>query len=230
MIETARVTKMLRLMNRLHRMPRDPALRKRELLDGMSAMVSADGGACAVLHVNGDPSPRVLSATMSRRPGRRPTTESTDALMARITAAVHRASRRRRDPWTHADDSEITTVVRIGRHDTFGGLTLTRRRGQRGFDRHDHLIVDAFHSEVSWVYELDLPLASPQVVQLAPRARETLQFLLAGMSEKEVADRLKLSPNTVHHYVKQLYRHFDVSSRSELLAQWVRKDPPPRRH
>jgi DNA-binding CsgD family transcriptional regulator len=50
-----------------------------------------------------------------------------------------------------------------------------------------------------------------------------LQLLLAGHSEKEVARRLGVSRNTVHHYVKAIHRHFRVSSRSELLARWVRK-------
>ena len=36
-----------------------------------------------------------------------------------------------------------------------------------------------------------------------------------------LAARLSLSPNTVHHYIKAIHRHFRVSSRSELLARWV---------
>jgi len=58
---------------------------------------------------------------------------------------------------------------------------------------------------------------------LSPRHQQTLEHLLGGDSEKEVAARLKLSPNTVHVYVKALYRHFSVSSRGELLAHFVRR-------
>ena len=54
---------------------------------------------------------------------------------------------------------------------------------------------------------------------ISPRMRQTLERLLAGDSEKQVAQRLRLSPHTVHIYVKALYRHFDVSSRGELLAK-----------
>jgi DNA-binding NtrC family response regulator len=53
---------------------------------------------------------------------------------------------------------------------------------------------------------------------LSPRMRQTLEHLLAGASEKEVAVQLGLSSHTVHDYVKKLYRHFGVSSRAELLA------------
>jgi DNA-binding NarL/FixJ family response regulator len=59
---------------------------------------------------------------------------------------------------------------------------------------------------------------------LSGRMRQTLQGLLAGEAEKQIAYRLKLSPHTVHVYVKGLYRHFGVSSRGELLARFVRPD------
>ena len=74
---------------------------------------------------------------------------------------------------------------------------------------------------MAWVYEADLLLASPDALSLSPRQRQTLQHLLDGSGEKQIAARLGVSPHTVHHYVKVLYRHFDVSSRSELLARWV---------
>ena len=49
--------------------------------------------------------------------------------------------------------------------------------------------------------------------------KETLQHLLAGDSEKEVAAKLNLSPHTVHIHVKKLYKRLDVSSRAELMAK-----------
>jgi DNA-binding NarL/FixJ family response regulator len=57
---------------------------------------------------------------------------------------------------------------------------------------------------------------------LPPRHVQTLQRLLEGDSEKQIARRLGVSPHTVHVYVKALYRHFDVSSRGELLARFIR--------
>lgn len=55
--------------------------------------------------------------------------------------------------------------------------------------------------------------------KLSPRQRQTLQGLLAGDSEKQVAAKLRVSPHTVHIYVKSLYKHYQVSSRGELLAK-----------
>jgi DNA-binding CsgD family transcriptional regulator len=51
--------------------------------------------------------------------------------------------------------------------------------------------------------------------------RQTLQRLLVGDSEKQIARCLGLSRNTIHVYVKALYRGFGVSSRGELLAKFV---------
>ena len=60
---------------------------------------------------------------------------------------------------------------------------------------------------------------------MSPRMRQTLNRLLAGDSEKEVAALFGLSRHTVHVYVKKLYRRFGVSSRGELFARFV---TPPR--
>jgi DNA-binding CsgD family transcriptional regulator len=57
--------------------------------------------------------------------------------------------------------------------------------------------------------------------ECSPRVRQTLGRLLAGDSEKQIAIHLSVSPHTVHVYVKQLYRHYNVCSRGELLAKFV---------
>jgi DNA-binding NarL/FixJ family response regulator len=56
---------------------------------------------------------------------------------------------------------------------------------------------------------------------LSPREREILLMLLAGDSEKQIAAALSRSVNTVHTFVKQIYRRFQVSSRGELMAKFV---------
>src|SRR4051812_28848641 len=59
--------------------------------------------------------------------------------------------------------------------------------------------------------------------QLPPRLLQTLILLMDGLSEKQVARALHVSPHTVHVYVKALYRRYAVSSRSELLATAFRE-------
>jgi DNA-binding CsgD family transcriptional regulator len=60
---------------------------------------------------------------------------------------------------------------------------------------------------------------------LSARLRETLTLLLQGKSEKEVAAAMDIGSRTVHDYVTTLYEHFQVCSRAELLAYFVRREP-----
>ena len=67
--------------------------------------------------------------------------------------------------------------------------------------------------------------ASPMVdpgPPLSRRQRQTLDLLLTGNAEKQIATQLDISRHTVHVYVKSLYKRFAVNSRSELLAKWVK--------
>jgi DNA-binding NarL/FixJ family response regulator len=64
--------------------------------------------------------------------------------------------------------------------------------------------------------------ANQDITGLTRRHQQTLGRLLVGDSEKQIASRLEVSPHTVHVYVKALYRRFEVSSRGELLARFVR--------
>jgi len=64
--------------------------------------------------------------------------------------------------------------------------------------------------------------ALANVTGLSPRMRQTLGFLVQGDSERQIALKLKISQHTVHVYVRQLYKRFDVNSRGELLARFIR--------
>jgi DNA-binding NarL/FixJ family response regulator len=96
-------------------------------------------------------------------------------------------------------------------------------RRRRAFSPRDRLLVSLLHGELGWVYQPDLALVSPDSLELTPRQQQTLHSLLAGLGEKQIARQMSLSRNTVHHHVKAVYKHFRVSSRSELLARWVRE-------
>lgn len=56
---------------------------------------------------------------------------------------------------------------------------------------------------------------------LPPRLRQTLDLLLAGDAEKRIALKLGLKQSSIHSYVKELYKRFEVTSRGELLAKFV---------
>src|SRR2546423_5540656 len=48
--------------------------------------------------------------------------------------------------------------------------------------------------------------APAPIPPLSPRLKQTLELLLSGESEKQIARRLSLSQHTIHVYVKALYK------------------------
>jgi DNA-binding NarL/FixJ family response regulator len=67
------------------------------------------------------------------------------------------------------------------------------------------------------------PLSNDFATDLPPRMQETLDALLLGDSEKQIARKMQISQHTVHAYVKELYRRFEVCSRGELLSRFISK-------
>ena len=243
------VRDMLRLSHALHEVSPDPAARKRFLLERLCRLLRADAGVCVVSHVEatpsgaGTPGPVQLVSVSVVRYGMTEEDAWTLASHYRAPPAPGRRSRRRRPqaerPFVrrpvHRRSAPGANGAQGGGHcaesviDVPGMKVqacvalLRRRPAGRPFALRDRVALDLVHSELAWVYGPDLPLLSPDGLPLSPRQRQTLQLLLAGNSEKGISSQMNLSPNTVHHYVKAIHRHFGVSSRSELLARWVRK-------
>lgn len=69
------------------------------------------------------------------------------------------------------------------------------------------------------------PLHPPEAhpVGLSIRQNQVLQLLLRGHSAKEAAGELGISSLTVSGYIKDIYRHFNVHSRAELLSRFIRR-------
>lgn len=103
------------------------------------------------------------------------------------------------------------------------GTTFHRGVGDRPFSRRERRLVHLVHSELR-------PLLGTKLVPcrgfvdrpLSPRLRQTLELLLAGRSEKQIADKCRLAKSTVNEYVAALYQRYDVSSRAELMARFLR--------
>ncbi len=90
------------------------------------------------------------------------------------------------------------------------------------FAPRERLILDALHNGLDWIYKAEEATQRlTRASALAPRLRQTLEYLLAGHTERQVALKMSLSVHTVHDYVKALYIHFGVSSRGELISRWM---------
>jgi DNA-binding CsgD family transcriptional regulator len=108
-------------------------------------------------------------------------------------------------------------------------ISIDRPHGSAPFGQREVMLLKLLHDEIAPL--VGIRLATEEYVSrdgLSKRLRETLTLLLEGYSEKQVAGELKLSARTVHDYVMMLYKHFQVSSRAELLAYFIHRTPTPR--
>ena len=83
----------------------------------------------------------------------------------------------------------------------------------------------------SLVTVLELQRAGAEIsertlIALTPREREVALRVVDGLSDREIAERLVLSPHTVSQYVKQVYRKLDVDSRVTLTRLLLGSRPP----
>ena len=99
-------------------------------------------------------------------------------------------------------------------------LGLHRYDTARPFTNVEHKLVRLFHVELARLWRADaLKKAADPTAALPPRLSQTLEGLLGGSSEKQIAFALGLSTHTVHNYIRALHRRYDVTSRAELLAK-----------
>lgn len=56
---------------------------------------------------------------------------------------------------------------------------------------------------------------------LTARERETVQYLLEGLTSKEIAQRMKISPNTVKAFLRLVMVKMGVSTRSGIIGRIV---------
>ncbi|RKG71776.1 DNA-binding response regulator [Corallococcus sp. CA054B] len=248
-LRSSQVRVLVRLVNEAHELPERQGERTRHLLSGMCRILGADAGACvlecdfrpggrggftaAVLEGWDGAARPALEALQSMGSACNPCIHS---LMERppVPGAVVTALRRElvgdRDwygaPYvehylrpTHLDDSvyslrwfEVPGAVR--------GIGIYRGRSERPFDEADRELLHLFHAECGALLGLPEPTREEAPgVRLTPRERQTLELLLQGLGDKQIAARLGISRFTVNQYTKTLYRRFGVQSRTALIAR-----------
>ena len=62
-----------------------------------------------------------------------------------------------------------------------------------------------------------------EAFQLTNRERETVTFLLEGLTSKEIADRMRISPNTVKSFLKLVMAKVGASNRTGIVAKILEK-------
>jgi len=67
------------------------------------------------------------------------------------------------------------------------------------------------------------PLAE-EIASLTPRQQEVLDLVAEGLRDREIAERLSISENTVHRHMSDILERLDASSRAAAVARAVRAD------
>lgn len=62
-------------------------------------------------------------------------------------------------------------------------------------------------------------------LHVTPRQAEVLRLIATGLSDKQIASRLGVSPRTVQSHVDRLYLQNGLHKRTALIAAWVREHP-----
>ncbi len=66
--------------------------------------------------------------------------------------------------------------------------------------------------------------ASPQPTEnLSPREQEVLDHLSRGFLYKEIAEKMGVSYETVHTYIRRIYEKLQVRTRTEAVAKFLRR-------
>jgi pSer/pThr/pTyr-binding forkhead associated (FHA) protein len=114
---------------------------------------------------------------------------------------------------TYVDENRIyVSNVSVGQCLRFGGVPFQLAiEADKNAELETQSVSEALESVATAIRGLPLSAAERRVFDL----------ILSGLTEKEIAGRLKLSHHTVHNHIRQIYRIAGVRSRVELLAQYV---------
>jgi LuxR family transcriptional regulator, positive regulator of biofilm formation len=65
-----------------------------------------------------------------------------------------------------------------------------------------------------------------KISHISGREQEIIECILQGLSNNEIARRLTLSPHTVKAHLNRIFRKFNITSRSKLMAVAMRSPHP----
>lgn len=104
----------------------------------------------------------------------------------------------------------------------YSGIGIYRRDGRPDFTARESRIAHIVLTEIPWLHEEGWSAERGRTLgTLGPRLREVLHFLIQAHPRKLIAADLGLSLNTVHGYVREIYRHFGVNSHAGLIAHFT---------
>jgi pimeloyl-ACP methyl ester carboxylesterase/DNA-binding CsgD family transcriptional regulator len=134
-------------------------------------------------------------------------------LVRRPTLVVHRR-----------DDRAVP--YRLGREvaAAIPGATFIPLQGSAHFPWHGDLesVIRACHQALAPEQSSPHDVSGPEQVLLSGREREIIACVARGMSDREIAEQLVLSPHTVHRHVANIRRKLGRTSRAAVVAEAAR--------
>lgn len=127
--------------------------------------------------------------------------------------------------WEKADIAALMTSTRPMDGGGISGIGVYRSLGRSHFTSREARIAHIILSEVPWLHFSAFPdRQGEDITALYPRHRTVLNLLCEGWSRKKIAVHLGVSINTVHGYVKAVFKHFHVHSQAELISRFTQGD------
>jgi DNA-binding CsgD family transcriptional regulator len=126
----------------------------------------------------------------------------------------------RRPPFRVIED--FRSAKRIYRCRTFPlGFNLPHQNGSRPHNGSSHttemliVMLERKNSEALTIAELS------ERFGLTTREQETVKYLFEGLTSKEIAERMQISPNTVKAFIRLVMVKMNVSTRSGIIGKIV---------
>jgi len=228
-------------------------VRKRKLMDGLCELIDVDawvwvqsridpktGEANAVTMMHGGLSDEEVAMVFEASYDHRDPPPENQPFMKLLTEHQHVTRRREQvvddDTWYGCEhmkryrepaglDDFIYSLFKLDGGEVFSGVGLHRRQGRPPFTARETRMAHVVIAEIRWLHYAGLPEhQGKDVPKLTPRLRTVLGLLLEAKPKQTIAHLLDLSPNTVNGYMRDIYRHFKVSTHAELLRHFMAGD------
>ena len=239
---------MVRLVGEVSEIPGGHVPKKRYLMEGLGKLIEADAWAWA-LSCQRDPSEpqmyvSVQHAAFSEQSFAKfleaiehpEMVATTSAFFAKVNQENAHLTRRRYQitdqtafersdavlAWKAANIGPTIMSVRPLDNNSSSTIGLYRHYGKPEFTARESRIAHIILNEVPWLHLQGWSDdRGSSVPKLSRRLRMTLNLLISGQSQKQIARNMSVSIGTVQGYVKAIYRHFGLHSQAELMNRFL---------
>jgi len=107
-------------------------------------------------------------------------------------------------------------LKRTPRSELLDAIKEAQRGGSPMTTHIARLVVQSFQKPVQ--------APDPGLENLSPREQEVLDCLAQGLIYKEIADKIGISYETVHTYIRRIYEKLQVRTRTEAVARFLKRE------